>query len=134
MEVQVTVSQTGEHYLSRLSNGRHHSLADEPLSEGGTDEAFSPDEWLLGALGSCTAITLRMYIDRKGWNIPELKVKLNMRRETVSGETNTYFEREIRVPEDTPTDQVERLLQIANACPLHKTLSGTNIISTKISG
>jgi putative redox protein len=132
MEVQVTVSQTGEHYLSRLSNGRHLAAADEPLTEGGTDKAFSPDEWLLGALGSCTAITLRMYIARKGWHIPEIKVQLSMKRETVAGQTTTYFDRAISLTAGTPQEQVDRLLQIANACPLHKTLSGTSIISTLI--
>lgn len=132
MEIQVTVTQSGEHYRTSVNNGRHQALADEPEEEGGTDLTFSPDEWLLGALGSCTAITLRMYIDRKGWSIPEIRVQLSMKRETVAGQTTTYFDRAISLTAGTPQDQVDRLLQIANACPLHKTLSGTSIISTSI--
>lgn len=128
----ITVIQSGEKYRSTVSNGKHQYIVDEPESLGGTDSGLSPDEWLMGALGSCTAITLRMYVDRKGWEVGEIQVKVGMQRTTEAGATNTHFQRIIQCSNTISAEQSERLLSIANACPLHKTLSGQIYIETQL--
>lgn len=116
------------HYRLSLDNGRHEFFADEPLDVGGTDSAPSPDELLEAALASCTAITLRMYADRKQWPLQQIDVAVKVER--VDGKTiitrNISFEGQIGEAEK------ERLLQIAKACPVSKTLSGTIELNSSI--
>ena len=118
----MTTTQMGDTaYRLELNNGRHTFYADEPQQYGGADTAPAPDELLEAALASCTAITLRMYINRKGWNIPVIHVAVHLERR----QDRTVINRSLRFEGEVDAQQRERLLQIAKACPVSKTLSGT---------
>ncbi|MCF3107952.1 (4Fe-4S)-binding protein [Niabella sp. CC-SYL272] len=97
-------------------------IADEPLSQGGGDSGPDPYTLLLSSLASCTLITLRMYIDRKGWDVPEIRVNTNLYSEIKEGNTITVIDRDIYFPQPVPDDQVQRLQDIARACPISKIL------------
>lgn len=119
-----------EKYKTIISSSTNQLIADEPIEDGGTDLGFSPDELLAGALASCTSITLRMYSDRKEWNIDEIKVDVQFSRDTASKIPS--FQRTISYVGNLETAQEERLIAIANACPVHKTLSSTISIETSL--
>ncbi|MES2141045.1 MAG: OsmC family protein [Bacteroidota bacterium] len=103
-------------------------MADEPLDKGGKDTGFSPKELLVAALSACTSATLRMYIARKGWDIPEIKVETEL---TEADDTSTFSRKLVFVGEVTD-DQKKRLNLVANACPVHKALSGQIEFKTEI--
>lgn len=99
-------------------------IADEPVSSGGTDEGPDPYSLLLSSLASCTLITLRMYIDRKQWEIPSITVETNLYQYTKDGKMITVMDRDIRYVGTVTDDQRKRLTEIAEACPISKILQG----------
>jgi putative redox protein len=105
-------------------------IADEPVKGGGNDEGPDPFTLLVSSLVSCILITLRMYIDRKGWDIKEIHISSNLYKTEVDGETITVFEKYIRLPSSVTADQKERILKIADACPVSKILLGKIQIKT----
>jgi putative redox protein len=113
-----------------LSARNHENIADEPEDLGGQDLGFTPDELLASALGSCTAITLKMYATRKGWPLSEAIVEVSFERE--KGSSSTKINRQITLVGELDDEQRQRLLQIANACPVHKTLSNPIEIITSL--
>ena len=115
-------------YNVHLSNGRHDFLSDEPADLGGEDSGPAPDELFEAALGSCTAITLRMYANPKQWKVEEINVVVTLERI----DNKTIFTREITVKGDIDEEQRTRLLQIAKACPVSKTLHGEIEVNSKI--
>jgi len=115
-------------YQVRLENGRHVFGADEPVAQGGTDLAPAPDELLEAALASCTAITLRMYADRKQWPLESIDVDVTLER--IDGKT--VFSRNIHLKGNLDQEQKDRLLQIAKLCPVSKTLSGSIEVNSSI--
>ena len=102
--------------------GHHHVVADEPEPHGGTDAGPSPQELLAASLASCTAITIEMYANRKGWSIGEVVVDVNY--EPAQRGSPTKFEMVVQLPKELPEDQRDRLMQIAAKCPVHRTLEG----------
>lgn len=128
--VTVNAITKREKYKTVISSETNQIIADEPFSDGGTDLGFSPVELLAGALASCTSITLRMYADRKEWKIDEIKVDVQFSRDTVSNTTS--FQRVISYVGNLDKAQEERLIAIANACPVHKTLSGSISVETRL--
>jgi putative redox protein len=102
---------------------RNHQLTiDEAADSGGGDAGPDPQELLAASLASCTAITMEMYAARKGWEIGEVEVAV----EYTPAERGcpTRFELVVRLPEDLPAEQVERLRVMAAKCPVHRTLDG----------
>ena len=124
-----TASIASTHYSVKLQNGRHEFSADEPKDAGGTDTAPAPDELLEASLASCTAITLRMYADRKQWPVAAIEVTVALQRDN----DKSTFTRSISVNGDITQEQRDRLLEIAKACPVSKTLQGEIEISSSIS-
>jgi len=132
--------RTGSTYYTEIKSGGHGLLADEPIQLGGTDRGPTPYGLLISALGSCTSITLRMYADRKGWDVDEINVYLNHEKvhaedceecpEVSSGKIDR-IERLIEVVGDLGSEQRSRLLEIADRCPVHKTLHEKVHITTK---
>lgn len=117
-----------EHYRTELFIAGHTAIADEPQDLGGTNLGPSPGQFLMLSLASCTAITLRMYADRKNWNVTKIKVEVSSEKV----ESKTLFKREISFEGAVDDEQRKRLLQIANSCPVHKTLTNPIEIQTEL--
>lgn len=117
-----------ETYKTELTISDHNIVADEPEELGGTDQGPAPGEFLLISLASCTAITLRMYANRKNWPVENIRVEVNFEKV----DNKTIFKRELQVVGDLTEEQRTRLLQIANACPVHKTLTNPIEVQTKL--
>jgi putative redox protein len=127
------VQSSSPAYATDISVGAHHLRADEPADSGGADTGPTPHEILLSALGACTAITVRMYAERKQWPLELIQVQLSF-GDPGSEKGTTVIERDIKLTGALNDEQRQRLLQIANACPLHKILTGTVQIPTKLVG
>jgi putative redox protein len=128
------VARTGEHkYLTRINADGHRFVADEPASVGGTDVGPSPYDLLSAALASCTTMTLKMYADHKKWPLETATAtvwheKIHARDcedcESADDAKVDVFEREVAVTGDLDDEQRARLLEIADRCPVHRTLHG----------
>ena len=116
-----------DHFRTEIITGTKTVIADEPEELGGTNLGPAPGEFLLVSLASCTAITIRMYADRKKWLLDKISVEVNLEKI----DSKTIFTREIKLEGALDDEQRNRLLQIANACPVHKIL--TNPIEIKTS-
>ena len=102
---------------------REHTVAaDEPKDHGGDDSGPSPQELLAAALASCTAITMEMYAERKGWELGDLSVDVDY--EPAQRGSPTRFSMVVNFPKELPEDQRERLMQIGAKCPVHRVLEG----------
>jgi putative redox protein len=101
---------------------KHRLTADEPKDHGGQDSGPSPQELLAASLASCTAITMEMYAERKGWEVGEIAVDVDY--EPAQRGSPTRFKLKFEFPKELPEDQRERLMQIAAKCPVHRALEG----------
>jgi putative redox protein len=111
-------------------NRDHTIVADEPAEHGGSDEGPNPQELLAASLASCSAITMEMYAQRKGWNIGEVVVDVDY--EPAQRGSPTKFQMTVRLPKELPQDQQERLMQIVAKCPVHRTLEGEVMFDEKL--
>ena len=105
-------------------------IADEPQEMGGKNLGFSPSELLASSLASCTLITLRMYINRKQWNVSEIDIKVDFERDL--DQKVSLFTRKIEITGEIDDAQRQRLEIIANSCPIHKTLTNSIEIKTTL--
>ena len=101
-------------------DGEHTLRLDEPESMGGTDAGPRPTRVLAASLAACTAITIEMYAERKGWDVGALEVRVDMRYD---GPVPTEFTVTITPPDGLDDDQLERLRVIAGKCPVHRALA-----------
>jgi uncharacterized OsmC-like protein len=135
---QVIVRGTGAGFAQEILAGRHRLTADEPVAAGGTDTGSSPYEYLLAALGSCTSMTVALYARRKGWPLGGVTVGLRHSRihaaDCADCETKEGFldriDREIEFAGPLSAEQKARLLEIADKCPVHRTLTSEIVIHT----
>jgi len=134
------VTQTEDAYRTEIRAGTHALVADEPESVGGSDAGPTPYDYLLAGLGSCTGMTLRMYADRKDWPLEEATVHLTHEKihaedcdhcETDEGKVD-HIRREIELKGDLTPEQRQRLLEIANKCPVHRTLHSDVDVETAL--
>lgn len=123
-----------EHYATRLLSRDHTLMADEPASAGGEDRGPTPSDLLLSALASCTAITLRMYADRKGWPLDDARIVV--RHGEPEGDSPskdngaTVLDRRLELRGELDDEQRDRLIEIARKCPIHRMLTGEVMIHT----
>lgn len=130
-ENDIVIVNDGRHYHTAINAGSHVIIADEPADHDGKDEGPTPHQYFLGALGSCTAITLRMYIDRKQWKVDEIKIALNMEKVSDGNSEKTIIYRKLFFKGELDNAQIERLNIIADKCPVHKTITGDVTIINK---
>jgi putative redox protein len=108
----------------------HTVVSDEPEHHGGEDSGPSPQELLAGSLASCTAITMAMYAERKGWDIGDVEVDVDY--EPAQRGSPTRFEMAVKLPKELPEEQREKLMQIAAKCPVHRTLEGEVMFDERV--
>src|SRR3954447_7000981 len=108
----------------------HQLMADEPSELGGEDAGPSPQELLAASLASCTAITMEMYAQRKGWDIGDVEVACDYT--PAERGCPTRFHLILRMPDGLSDDQVERLQVIAAKCPVHRTLEGESMFTERV--
>lgn len=125
----VTSSIGAGRYRVSHSNGRHQFFADEPEEKGGKDTAPTPDELLEAALASCTLITVRMYTDHKQWAVGQISISVSLQRE----EGKSTITRVMKFEQQITEEQKKRLVQVAKACPVSKTISGNTELIVEIS-
>lgn len=118
-----------EKYRVRLTSGDNIVVADEPVAKGGGNTGLNPHELLLSALAACTIITIKMYAERKGWNPGTITADIALESE----KGDTHIHRTLGFSENLPDEQRERLLAAANACPVHKILTGKIAVDTRLS-
>jgi len=127
----VIVDEGGVRYSQNIYVGPHRLRGDEPIEAGGSDTGPNPYELLLAALGSCAGITVRMYADRKQWPLEGVHIELSYGAphadDSAACDTETRMitgiEMEVSFAGDLSEQQRERLLEIANKCPVHRTLT-----------
>lgn len=112
--------------------GRHRLRGDEPAAQGGTDTGPAPYDFLLAALGSCTSMTLSLYARRKQWPLRSVRVTLRHAKVPREGGNVDRIEREIALEGALDGEQRARLLEIANKCPVHRTLSSQVEIDSRL--
>lgn len=136
----VVVRALNEGWAQEINADGHKLYADEPISAGGTDRGPDPYDYLLVALGSCTSMTVRMYAGRKGWPLENVVVRLKHSRIHASDCEKCeleigmldHIEREIELTGPLDEEQRKRLIEIADRCPVHRTLTSEIHITTTL--
>ena len=130
---RVRVEDQNRGFRQKIVARHHEWIADEPVEVAGTDTGPTPYEILLGALGACIAITVRMYANRKSWPLTAINIELSHHKEHATDcddceQTTGYvdvIEKQVTFSGDLSEEQIARLHEIAGKCPVHRTLSGT---------
>ncbi len=128
--IKVTASIQKENYKTQIVSSGKTVIADEPRDMGGQDLGFTPSELLASSLASCTAITLRMYAERKKWDLSEAMIDVTFENEPKQNLSNIVMN--IRLFGDLDEKQKNRLLEIAHNCPIHKVLQKPIEINTHL--
>ncbi|MHA7128951.1 bifunctional alpha/beta hydrolase/OsmC family protein [Algoriphagus namhaensis] len=136
---QVQVRLSGKGFTTEVKTPYHHFLADEPVEVGGANLGPTPYDLLMSSLGTCTAMTLKMYAERKKWPLKEVDVFLNFeaihKRDSENPEDSNskvgQFTRLIRLEGNLDPEQRQRLMEIADRCPVHRTLQEEIVIVTE---
>jgi putative redox protein len=124
------VARQRENYTHDVKAGSHSITVDEPTDQGGEDLGPSPQELLAAALASCTAVTMEMYAERKGWDVSGLAV--DCRYTPAERGCPTKFDLVLKMPAHLDEDQIERLQVIAAKCPVHRTLEGEVMFDERV--
>jgi putative redox protein len=124
------VARQREKLTHDVKAGDHTFTVDEPVESGGQDEGPSPQELLAAALASCTAVTMEMYAQRKGWDTSGLEVDVEYT--PAERGSPTKFELVLKMPPHLDEEQIERLQVIAAKCPVHRTLEGEVMFEERV--
>ena len=128
--MKVSARREGSSLRHTVQVRDHQVTVDEPVADGGEDAGPDPRELLAVSLASCTAITMEMYAARKGWDIGHIEVDVEY--SPAERGCPTKFELIMRLPDDLPEEQVERLAVIAAKCPVHRALDGEVMFQERI--
>jgi putative redox protein len=123
-----SAKSTSTHYRTVITTGRHDLVADEPASHGGQDAGPAPYDYLLASLGACTAMTLQMYADKKGWDVGEIHVDLELSK---SEDTGTSIRRVLATSNPLSDEQWAHLLDVAGKTPVTKSLLAGMAITSR---
>ena len=126
------VTLTTKNYLAEAKIRNHFVVIDEPASIGGDDNAPTPVEYLLTALGSCVAITLRMYAEKKEWDLGKINVEVYQKDELKPEGLQKSIVEEISFEKELSEEQKDKLLEIAAKCPVAKLIKGETKITSKL--
>lgn len=127
------VLETGDgRFGNAIAIGPHRLVADEPASVGGLGKGPDPYEYLLAGLGACTAMTVRLYADRTGWPLPKVEVTVRHVARLADGAERDIFEREINLSGELSDEERARLLDIADRCPVSRTLAAGSVIRSRL--
>jgi len=126
---KASASIKSEKYRTAIRTDNHNFIVDEPIEAEGKDLGPNPGELLSAALAACTAITMKMYAARKNWNLEEAIVHVDFERNLK--ENNTTFTKEIELIGDLSDEQKQRLFEIAERCPIHRTLANSIEIKSR---
>lgn len=129
-KVKCAVAKRTGHYEHLVVIGDHRLVTDEPGEIGGSNAGPSPQELLAASLASCTATTIEMYANHKGWEIGEVKVRVEYEPAKRGAATN--FNVVICLPQGLEEEQVRRITEIAAKCPVHRTLEGEVIFNERV--
>ncbi|MEL6383780.1 MAG: OsmC family protein [Cyanobacteria bacterium J06626_18] len=124
----VRVSSNASRYGQDVSIRQFQLAADEPPALGGDDAGPAPFEWILAGLGACKAITLKMYADRKGWNLESVTVDLTYENR----DNQPIIQAELTLEGDLDAAQRQRLREISDRCPVHRMLTAPVDIQTRL--
>ncbi|MDB5120785.1 MAG: OsmC family protein [Sphingobacteriales bacterium] len=128
----ITVQIGQENYRTEIKGDGHVIISDEPIELGGANNGMNPVLLFLASLGSCTAITLKMYSQRKKWNIDTITVNLSMNVVKSNLQQTSYINRHIQITGYISDEDRNRLLKVADQCPLHNIMSNPINIATNI--
>ncbi len=127
--MKATAQRTGS-FSHRVEIRGHRVTTDESAEHGGADEAPTPQELLAASIASCTATTMEMYANRKGWDIGQVEVECEY--ETPERGSPTHFKLVLRLPESCSEEQLDKLRVIAGKCPVHRALEGESTFEDQI--
>jgi putative redox protein len=127
--MKATATRT-EGFTHRIDVRQHELTADEPADLGGRDQGPNPQELLAASLAACTAITIEMYAERKGWDLGKIDVECDY--EQAERGKPTTFTVMLRLPTDLSDEQIERIETIAAKCPVHRTLEGESRFEQRV--
>lgn len=133
MNETVIVEESGNgKFQQNITAGKHAFLADEPEDMGGKDTGPAPFDFVMAGLGACTSMTIRMYADLKKIPLTGVKVNLHYSKRELDGKKIDHIEREIALSGDLSETDREKLLIIANKCPVHKALEGNLKVDSRL--
>jgi len=136
--VRVSEADPGGFLQDVTAGPHHHARADEPRAYGGTKRGMSPYGFIAAGLGACTSMTIRMFARRKGWPLDRVRVDVSHNKmhaqdaKSVTGEKIDNFRRDIYLEGNLTDEQRDRLMEIADKCPVHRTLERTSKIVTTL--
>lgn len=130
MNVKSIAITKKENYRTQIQTDPHHFIVDEPISVGGKDLGPSPGELLAASLASCSSITVKLYADRKGWDLQEVEVEVDFERDAKFNVTK--FTKKLKFTGDLSQEQIDKLYEIAGKCPIHRMLANPIEISSEV--
>ncbi|MET3732413.1 OsmC family protein [Moheibacter stercoris] len=130
MNVKSIAITKKENYRTQIQTDPHHFIVDEPISVGGKDFGPSPGELLAASLASCSSITVKLYADRKGWDLQEVEVEVDFERDAKFNVTK--FTKKLKFTGDLSQEQIDKLYEIAGKCPIHRMLANPIEISSEV--
>lgn len=121
-----------DHYVTKLSMRGHLLIADELVESGGKDSGPTPNELILSGLAACTVSTIRMYADKKGWEVDRIDLEMSILIEKKEAGQVSHIESLIEITGNITHEQRQRMLEIAHKCPAHKLLTNPIVIHTDL--
>jgi putative redox protein len=119
---------TNKNYLAEAKTRNHFLTMDQTVASGGDNSGPTPVEYLLAAIGGCVSITLRVYAERRGWEVGKIKVNVSQLKD----ESGTYLTEEISFEKEISEEQRKKMLVFAAKCPVAKMVKGQTRIESKI--